>query len=111
MAISSADEGDQAIAALDTEYTLATETTAGVYQLAIDLAELGLGETLYVDIKVVVRSGDSEQYAFKASYSHEQSEPIKFSIPVTILHQIKCIIKQSGGSTGNTFPWNLMVLS
>ncbi|MDH5452679.1 MAG: hypothetical protein OEX14_04925, partial [Paracoccaceae bacterium] len=57
-------------ATLTTEHTLATVSTAGTFQLAVDAANLVNGETVTLRIYGKARSTDTERLMWEASFSH-----------------------------------------
>lgn len=105
---SSAATGTQT-ATLATEHTLATVTTAGVYQLQVDAANLANGETLTLKAKVKVTSTGTTRLCYEAVYKHAQGEPVKVSVPVPSLHEVVFTLQQDGG-TGRAYPWEVVSL-
>lgn len=110
MSVTSADSGSQAVASLDTEYTLATETTAGVYVLVVDCNVLANGDTVVLRIYTKYASGGTSRLAYEASFSNAQGEPNKYSPAIPIDTEIVCKLEQTDG-TQRTFPWNLLIIS
>lgn len=105
---SSHSDGSQT-AVIGTEHTLATITTAGSYVLMVDAAAMALGDELELYVKTKVRSVGTTRQAFKASYTHAQSDPVKLSIPVASTNEIVFTLKQTAG-TGRAFPWEVVAL-
>lgn len=93
-------------ATLSTDHTLATITTAGIYQLRVDTTNLVTGETLFVEVQEKVRTGDGYTTAFKQSFAGSTSEDTIVLIPWTVVWGVKFIIRQEGG-TGRAFPWSI----
>ena len=60
MAIESIGSGSQSCT-LDTEHTLDTETTAGVYVLVLDVNALANGDTLIVRMKTKCKTGSTSR--------------------------------------------------
>lgn len=108
MAVTSVGSGTQT-ATLDTEHTLDTETSPGVYVLVVDTANLANGDIVILRIKTKYATGGTSRLAFSAVYAHVQSEPNKYSIPVPVDTEIICTLEQTDG-TGRDFPWNLLKL-
>jgi hypothetical protein len=106
MALTSAAHGSQT-ATIDTEHTLITQTTAGVYVLVVDMTNLVAGDIVVLRIKVKVVHDGASVLAYMATFANVQSEAAKFSIPVTIDTEIVCTLEQTDG-TGRAFPWNLL---
>lgn len=108
MSVSSADSGSQT-ATIDTEHTLATETTAGVYCLVVDTANMVAGDVVILKLYTKYASGGTSRVAFQVLYSDIQADPIKYSPPVPIDTEIKATLEQTDG-TGRAFPWNLLLV-
>ena len=108
MALASVGSGTQT-ATLDTEHTLDTETTAGVYVLVVDMANLVAGDTVILRIKTKYASGGTSRLAYSAVFTHAQAEPNKYSVPIPVDAEIICTLEQTDG-TGRDFPWNLLKL-
>ena len=96
-------------ATLTTEHTLATITTDGSFVIGVDAANLVLGETLTLKVKLKVRSVGTTRLAYEATYSHVQNEPVILSIPVASTNEIVFTLEQNGG-TGRAFPWEIWEL-
>jgi len=107
MAVSSIDSGSQVIAALDTEYTLATETGAGVYVLVVDMNVLADGDIIVLKIKTKAKTGSTSRIAYEAAFGNVQNELNKYSPAIPVDTEIICIIEQTDG-TERTFDWNLL---
>lgn len=91
-----------------TEQTLTTQTTALVYQFAIDTANMQNGDVIEIKMKTKVRSGDSSRVAYYATYSHAQSgEPNKYSIPIPANVELIITIKRVAGGD-RAYPWALL---
>ena len=98
---------DTQTATIDTEHTLDTETTAGVYVLVVDMANLVAGDIVTLRIKTKYASGGTSRLAFSATYANAQAEPNKYSPPIPVDTEIVCTLEQTDG-TGRDFPWNLL---
>jgi hypothetical protein len=108
MAVTSVGSGTQT-ATLDTEHTLDTETTAGVYVLVVDTNAMVAGDIVILRIKTKDKSGGDSRLAYQATYANAQSELHKYSIPIPVDTEILCTLEQTDG-TGRDFDWNLLKL-
>lgn len=108
MAVSSVGHGTQT-ATIDTEHTLDTETTAGVYVLVVNTYNLAAGDVVILRIKTKAVHDGTSRLAYTATYANAQSEYIKYSIPVPIDTEFVCTLEQTDG-TGRDFEWNLLKL-
>lgn len=91
-------------ATISTEHTLATETTAGVFVLVVDLAALAGGDVVELRVYGKARSSDTERLLHVGTYAHVQAAPLVMSVPVVSPHHFKATLKQVAG-TGRAFPW------
>lgn len=92
---------------ISTEHTLATITTAGVFQLALDLNALADGTTpdiLTVKLYTKCRSSDTERLSESWEFIGAQGKPNWRSNPELSPHHVKFTITQSAG-TGRDVPW------
>jgi hypothetical protein len=94
-------------ATVGTEHTLATVTGAKVLVLIVDTANLALGETLELRVKIKVLTAGTVRQAYMAAYQHAQSDPIKFSIPVPSPFSADFTLKQTSG-TGRSYDWSVV---
>lgn len=106
MALNIVGEADQ-VATVGTEHTLDTETTSGVFQLRVDTKNMVLGDEVEIRMKTKVRTGGTSGQEHYAVYKHNQTDPIKKSIPVESDVELICTLKQTAG-TSRTFPWKLI---
>jgi len=106
MALSSVGSGTQT-ATLDTEHTLDTETSAGVYVLAVDLNNMANADVVILRLKTKVKTGATSRLAFSRSYADIQTEKIVYSPPVPVDTEIIATLEQTDG-TGRDFAWNLL---
>lgn len=93
--------------AIGTEYTLATVTDAGVYQLVLDVSNLGDGSTpdiLRIRHYGKSRSTDTERLAEEWYLVGSQSQPLWRSNPEISPHSYRVTITQTQG-TGKVIPW------
>ena len=95
-------------ATINTEHTLATITTAGVYQLAVDLNNMASGSTpdiLELRVYGKARSSDTERLIACSSFIGSQSGQVLFQDIARISpHYFKVTLKQTQG-TGRAYPW------
>ena len=92
---------------ISTEHTLATVTTAGVFQLALDMNALADGATpdiLTVKIYGKARSSDTERLMESWEFIGAQGKPLWRSNPELSPHHYKATITQGQG-TGRDIPW------
>ncbi len=108
MAVTEQSGGTQA-ATLDTEHTLATVTTAGVYVLAVDLSVLAAGDIVRLRLKTKTRTGATSRLAYDATYAHVQGAPNVLSVPVPVTTEIIATLEQTDG-TGRSFVWSIYSL-
>lgn len=88
------------------EDTLATVTTAGVYQLVVDLSDMiDAASPDIVTIKLYgkARSSDSERVTEIYQFIGSQGKPLFISPPLISPHYYKATITMSAGSA--TIPW------
>ena len=108
MAVTSVGSGSQTCT-LDTEHTLDTETTAGVYVLVVDTTNMAMGDIVIFRIKTKNKSGSSSVLAYLQTFSHTQVEINKYSPAIPVDTEIVCTIEQTDG-TGRSFDWNLLLV-
>ena len=108
MAVTESDSGTQA-ATINTEHSLASDSVAGVYMLAVDTVNMANGDVLELRVKTKVLTSGTARLAYLATYAHVQADPIKYSIPVPIQEDggISATLKQTAG-TGRNFDWSLL---
>ena len=108
MAISEHATGSQT-ATISTEHTLnstSPETTDGVYQLFIDVANMVAGDVLEIRIKEKCRTGDTIRQLLLSTLAGAQSDPLWASPAFVLLNGWDMTIKQTAG-TGRAFPWSI----
>jgi len=94
-------------ASIGTEHQLASLTTAGTYQLVVDLAAMTNGATPDItEIRVYgkARSADTERLEEIYVFIGAQSKPLWRSPPVWSPHHFRVTLKQTQG-TGRAYPW------
>lgn len=104
MAVSVQSSGSQACT-LDTEHTLATITTAGTYQLMLDLSNLVIGDILVARLKCKAFSAQGSVILFEQFFSGPPgNEKLALSPPIPAPIELVATIEQTDG-TGRTVPW------
>lgn len=108
MAVSENTGNSTAITAGGGETTLATITSAGVYQFSIDLNVLAAGDVLEVRIYTKVRTGATSRVAWMAVYQNAQSADNMnvYSPPLMITTEYKVTVTLTG--TNRTFVWSIV---
>lgn len=106
MALSEASSGTQS-ATLDTEHTLATETSPNVYILAVNLSNMVADDIVTLRIKTKVLSGGSHALAFTATFSGAQPVDVVYSEPVPSVHSAQFTLEQTDG-TGRNYEWSVV---
>ena len=108
MAISEHTTGSQT-ATISTEHTLngtTPETTDGIYQLFIDVANMVAGDALEIRIKEKARTGDTQRQLLLATLAGAQSDQLWASPSLILMNGWDMTIKQTAG-TGRAFPWSI----
>lgn len=93
-------------ATISTEHTLATITTAGIYQLMTDLGNLAAGDIVELRAYGKARSGDTERLMW-GPVSYGPIVPAQLLPPspaIVTAVSLKFTLKQTTG-TGRAFPW------
>lgn len=93
MAVTQVISGTEAISttewslATDTSYDTAdAQTTAGLYQLVLDLSDMIAGDQLQIRLYEKVRSGDTQRVVEQWILTGAQSQPIWISPAVMLIH-------------------------
>jgi len=97
MAVTSVAHGSQS-ATIDSEHTLDTQASAGVYVLVADLSAMEAPDIVVLRIKTKAVHDGSSHLAYMAVFAHAQSEPHKYSVPVPIDTEIICTLEQTDGT-------------
>ena len=106
MALSSVDSGTKTTDG--TEQTLTTNTSGGVFTLALDTANMVNGDEILVKIKTKILSGDTSQIAYAVPYKHAQTgAPNKYSIPVPADIEFVATIQRIAGSD-RAYKWSVL---
>jgi predicted RecA/RadA family phage recombinase len=108
MAVTETNSGTQS-ATISTEHTLATITTAGVYQLRVDTANMANGDRLVLRAKTKTLSGGTSRQEFSGVWEHVQADKAAVSNPCAIVHEVVFTLQQTAG-TGRSFPWSVLKL-
>lgn len=103
MAVSVNTNGSQ-VATIGTESTLATITTAGIFQLVVDASVLANGDAVELRIYLKPASGGTEQLAYYTAFGNAQGQPLKTSLMIPSPISWRATLKQTTG-TGRTYPW------
>ena len=104
-------EGTTATLVLNTETNItAAVTTAGNYVYGADLSTMVNGDVVELRIWTKMLSTSTEKLAYYAVYAHAQSDGNKYSVPVPVLHQIRCTIEQTEG-TVRGYDYSLMTVT
>jgi hypothetical protein len=96
-------------AVISTEHTLGTITSAGTYQLQVDLSNLANKDTVVLKTKLKVRSTGTTRLIYEDSYTHAQSSLVAVTIPVAATNEVVYTLTQTAG-TGRAFPWEIVQL-
>ena len=83
------------------EQTLATETTAGVYVLWVDLSNLADGDSVILRLKSKVRSSSTSRQVYSAAYANATADG---NIQA---HEAVATLEQDGG-VNRTYDWSLL---
>jgi len=93
MAVTQTHSGTEAISttewslATDTSYDTAdAQTTAGLYQIVLDLSDMVAGDQLQIRLYEKCRSGDTQRIAEEWILTGAQSKPIWVSPAVMLMH-------------------------
>lgn len=109
MAVSENTGNSTSVTAGGGETTLATITSAGVYQFSIDLNVLANGDVLEVRIYTKVRTGATSRVAWLATYQNAQgADNMNAYSPPLMIHgtaEFKVTVTLTG--TTRTFVWSI----
>ena len=110
MAVTIEGSGTQA-ASIGTEHTLLTDSDAKVFILIVDTANMALGDTLILRIKIKTLSGSTVKEVYTAVFTHAQTdEEIKVSIPVPSPGHASGFVAtlQQTDGTGRSYDWSVV---
>src|SRR5436190_22951135 len=97
MALVSAANATQT-AIVNTEHSLSIQTTAGFYQLSVNLTNMVNGDIVELRLKTKTLTADTAEEVYYTIYSHDQGScPIALSPPVPVLYSIEATLKQTAG--------------
>lgn len=108
MALTEHETGSQTCV-VTTEHVLNTttpETTAGVYQLVLDVNAITTGDTLEIRIKEKARAATTQRLLLLDSLTGAQSEPLWMSPSLHLRHGWDMTVKQTAG-VARTIPWSI----
>ena len=97
--------GTQA-ATVTTEHSLYSTTTAGVYELTIDVNAMVAGDELEYYVKEKTLSGSTARTVFFDACSGAQIQTIRKTAWISVVHYAEFLIKQTAG-TGRSFDWSV----
>ena len=107
MALGTVSSGTQA-STLDTEHSLATSTTAGIYVCMWNLTNMVKSDVTRCFVKTKVLTGDTAEIIFEGIYANDLSaSPIVQSPPVVSMFSIDMLVEQTDG-TARSYPWSLI---
>ena len=106
MAIIAAANGTQS-ATINTEHTLTTQTTAGIYVLRVDCGAMIAGDTTIIRLKTKALSGGTSRIEQEITLTGVQAKPNWVSDPVPVDVEVACNLTQTAG-TGRSYPWKLL---
>ncbi len=96
-------------AVINTEHTLATVATSGVFVIQLDLSNMVVGDYAEVVVKVRQTSGGAYKQQSYSLYAHAQADVIQQSVPIVAPYGVEFTLKQTAG-TGRDFPWLVATL-
>lgn len=101
--------GDVAISALSTEQDIVTITSAGNFELNMDVNALVNGETLIIRAYGKVRASGTERLRHEWWIKHAQYKKFFSSLPLSNVDHLRLTAEQRGG-TARTFPTSVYQL-
>jgi hypothetical protein len=87
-----------------TEQTLASGTSAGTYQLHINLSNMASGDAVRLRIYSKANSLDTETVVYDRTFANVQGEPLTVSPPHGAVADYKATLQQTAG-TNRTYQW------
>jgi hypothetical protein len=105
VAVNVVSSGSQS-ATISTEHSLYSTTSAKTLWLEVDLSNLAAGDVVTLIVYKKVRSSDTKQIAFQATYAGAQSLKVSISPPVGSAIYWEAALKQNAG-TGRSFSWSV----
>jgi hypothetical protein len=95
--------------AIGTEHVLATLGQPGTYVLVIDCSLLAADESLDLRLYVRTRAGSPSALAYADTFAGPQADPVKISVPVPVVHEIRATLRQTAGAPRD-YDWELLAL-
>lgn len=98
-------------ATIDTEHTLATVTTAGSYELLVDLTNLAADDVVLLRAYVKVLTGGSYRLVDRAAFGGPVTPTNKVAryYPIGVVYGVQYTLEQTDG-TGRNFDWAVVRL-
>ena len=91
-------------ATIGTKHQLYTSNAANTYALIVDTNNMVIGDRLELFVDVACESGGTHRQAYYVTFSHQQADPAKLSVPVLAPYGATFSLKQVAG-TGSVFKW------
>ena len=110
MAVTEAFSGTEAVSTTEHSCTTDTagpdaDTTAGAYQVFLDVSDMVLGDELQIRIYEKVRSGDTQRVVEQWTLVGAQPKPIWSSPALMLMHGWDCTVKAVSGTV--TVNWSI----
>jgi hypothetical protein len=103
MAIAEATGGTQS-ATLDTDHTLTTRTTAGVYVFGVDTSAMVAGDVTEITVYVKLRSASTSKLVYRETFKGPTAEAIQYSVAIPVPFEAVLKLMQTDG-TGRSYEW------
>jgi hypothetical protein len=87
--------------------SLDTITTAGVYQVFLDVSDMVSGDELQIRIYEKVRSADTQRVVYQSNLVGPQSPPIWVSPSLVLMNGWDVSLDQIAGTSGITVTWSI----
>ena len=107
MAVASVASGS--LTTTSSEQDLSTQSSANVWVLAVDTANMVNGDEIVIRIYGKARTSDTERLLYVSRFAHVQSDPLKLSPPVPTPHHFRATLQRIAG-TDRAYPWELRSL-
>ncbi|MGH7750664.1 MAG: hypothetical protein ACREQ5_38725 [Candidatus Dormibacteria bacterium] len=102
--------GGSQSATIGTEQTLATVTTAGIYVLRVDVANLAANDIVELRIYTKARNATDTERLIHGPATYGPIPPdqkLADSVPIMATGDFRATLKQTAG-TGRAFPWVIL---
>jgi len=100
--------GTSSALVINTETTLATDTTNGTFVAEVDTSNLALGDILEIRLYTITLAAGAYVQVWKGTYGiAPQINNHKVSPPIASDQGVRLTIKQTAG-TGRTYGWKLL---